>query len=181
MNGQAVLHTRSARYGKLLNGTRVGVPPSCVARQAAHIVTLQCGVLRERSRLLLPFTSAGVEKHFLCWLFHFGRASVCKGVCGSSNVFSYPVVSVYLQVFWSLKPARGPAAARQVFVVLQTCFSNSVAYLRVFWSLKPARGPAAARQVLMVLGRNGWIWLGAPSGSASIDELNYSQVPRDSG
>ena len=78
MNGQAVLHTRSARYGKLINGTCVAVPAACVVRQAAHIVTLQCGVL-------------------------------------------------------------------------------------------------------MVLGRNGWIWLGAPSGSASIDELNYSQVPGRAG
>jgi exosome complex component RRP4 len=44
MNGQAVLHTRSARYGKLQNGVKVAVSSALVPRQAAHIVNLDCGV-----------------------------------------------------------------------------------------------------------------------------------------
>jgi exosome complex component RRP4 len=44
MNGQAVLHTRSARYGKLQNGVKVAVSSALVPRQSAHIVNLDCGV-----------------------------------------------------------------------------------------------------------------------------------------
>jgi len=43
-DGTASLHTRSLRYGKLVNGVLVTVPSSLVRRQKQHFVTLPCNV-----------------------------------------------------------------------------------------------------------------------------------------
>jgi len=41
-DGLILLHTRSAKYGKLENGCLVQVPPQLVRRQASHMVNLPC-------------------------------------------------------------------------------------------------------------------------------------------
>ncbi|KAJ3197494.1 exosome non-catalytic core subunit rrp4 [Irineochytrium annulatum] len=43
-DGGASIHTRSARYGKLRNGSLVTVPSSLVKRSKSHFLTLTCGV-----------------------------------------------------------------------------------------------------------------------------------------
>ncbi|EPT26985.1 exosome component 2, putative [Toxoplasma gondii ME49] len=43
-DGQILLHTRSTRYGRLMNGVFLAVAPQQIQRQSHHIVQLSCGV-----------------------------------------------------------------------------------------------------------------------------------------
>ncbi|PFH35297.1 putative exosome component 2 [Besnoitia besnoiti] len=43
-DGQILLHTRSARYGRLLNGVFLAVAPQQIKRQSHHIAQLTCGI-----------------------------------------------------------------------------------------------------------------------------------------
>ncbi|EGG23954.1 Exosome complex exonuclease RRP4 [Cavenderia fasciculata] len=43
-DGSVALHTRNQRYGKLMNGVLVSVPPALIKRSKQHAHTLDCGV-----------------------------------------------------------------------------------------------------------------------------------------
>ena len=95
-DGTILLHTRSARYGRLQNGIGLRVSPQLIKRQSKHIGHLQCGlqlILGVNGQLGFGVLGLG----FRVWGFGFWVLGF-RGYCARVEGLGFRVWTFEMQV-----------------------------------------------------------------------------------